>query len=245
MPGKDIVRPYDVSSWTLPLMMGVERRAHDAALARSRPGSPRRPRCRLCPWTRRASALAPGSPETFRLVNAGVRGGQARIARAATSVGGREWPAGTVFLDPAPRRRPRRRRRSPASRGRVVPAPPADGEPLRAPRVGVYKPWLASMDEGWTRFVLEQYGFEPKTLDNKAVRAGLAERGLRRDRAARRDEGSDRHRQAAPRRGRDALLPGAAAPSTRAGSRRRAPRRSRTSSRRAARSWRSRRPPST
>jgi hypothetical protein len=28
------------------------------------------------------------------------------------------------------------------------------------------------MDEGWTRFVLEQYGFEPKTLDNKAVRAG-------------------------------------------------------------------------
>jgi hypothetical protein len=28
------------------------------------------------------------------------------------------------------------------------------------------------MDEGWTRFVLEQYGFEPKTLDNKAVRTG-------------------------------------------------------------------------
>ena len=28
------------------------------------------------------------------------------------------------------------------------------------------------MDEGWTRFVLEQYGFEPKTLDNKTVRAG-------------------------------------------------------------------------
>jgi hypothetical protein len=31
---------------------------------------------------------------------------------------------------------------------------------------------MASMDEGWTRFVLEQYGFEPKTLDNKTVRAG-------------------------------------------------------------------------
>jgi hypothetical protein len=56
---------------------------------------------------------------------------------------------------------------------RVVSAIPADSEPLRAPRVGVYKPWIASMDEGWTRFVLEQYGFEPKTLDNKAVRAGL------------------------------------------------------------------------
>jgi hypothetical protein len=28
------------------------------------------------------------------------------------------------------------------------------------------------MDEGWTRWVLEQYGFEPRPLDNKTVRAG-------------------------------------------------------------------------
>jgi hypothetical protein len=28
------------------------------------------------------------------------------------------------------------------------------------------------MDEGWTRFVLEQYGFEPRTLDNKTIKAG-------------------------------------------------------------------------
>jgi hypothetical protein len=54
----------------------------------------------------------------------------------------------------------------------AVPASPPAAEPLRAPKVGVYKPWAASMDEGWTRFVLEQYGFEPKTLDNKTVRAG-------------------------------------------------------------------------
>jgi hypothetical protein len=44
--------------------------------------------------------------------------------------------------------------------------------PLAAPRVGVYRSWAASNDEGWTRFVLEQYGFEPKTLDNAAIRAG-------------------------------------------------------------------------
>jgi len=28
------------------------------------------------------------------------------------------------------------------------------------------------MDEGWTRWVLEQYGFAPKSLDNKTIRAG-------------------------------------------------------------------------
>jgi hypothetical protein len=37
---------------------------------------------------------------------------------------------------------------------------------LTAPRVGLYKPWVASMDEGWTRFVLEQYEFDYSNLSN-------------------------------------------------------------------------------
>ena len=38
VPGKDIVRPYDVSAWTLPLMMGVERRAGHAPGGAARRG---------------------------------------------------------------------------------------------------------------------------------------------------------------------------------------------------------------
>ena len=87
------------------------------------------------------------------------------------SAGGREWPAGTVFLDGAAARAAAAKA-VPGQSWTAVPSAPAAAEPLRAPRVGLYKPWAASMDEGWTRFVLEQYGFEPKTLDNKAVRAG-------------------------------------------------------------------------
>jgi hypothetical protein len=34
------------------------------------------------------------------------------------------------------------------------------GNELKKPRIGLYRPWQASMDEGWTRWVLEQYGFE-------------------------------------------------------------------------------------
>ena len=49
---------------------------------------------------------------------------------------------------------------------------PAGAARLRAPRVGLYKPWLASMDEGWTRFLLERYGFAPVALDNAGLRAG-------------------------------------------------------------------------
>jgi Zinc carboxypeptidase len=40
----------------------------------------------------------------------------------------------------------------------------ATGVPLKKPRVGLYQPWSGSMDEGWTRWVLEQYGFEYLTL---------------------------------------------------------------------------------
>jgi hypothetical protein len=35
----------------------------------------------------------------------------------------------------------------------------APGRAIRKPRIGLYQPWTGSMDEGWTRWVLEQYGF--------------------------------------------------------------------------------------
>jgi hypothetical protein len=39
-------------------------------------------------------------------------------------------------------------------------------------RVGLYRPWDASIDEGWTRWILEQYGFAPISLYNADMRAG-------------------------------------------------------------------------
>ncbi|MEO8681318.1 MAG: M14 family zinc carboxypeptidase [Vicinamibacterales bacterium] len=40
----------------------------------------------------------------------------------------------------------------------------ATGTEVKKPRIGLYHPWQASMDEGWTRWVLDQYGFEYETL---------------------------------------------------------------------------------
>jgi hypothetical protein len=48
----------------------------------------------------------------------------------------------------------------------------ADAVAVHAPRVGLYQPWTANMDEGWTRWVLEQYEFAPVTLHNADVKAG-------------------------------------------------------------------------
>jgi hypothetical protein len=38
------------------------------------------------------------------------------------------------------------------------------GPTVAKPRIGLFRPWSGSMDEGWTRWLLEQYGFEYVTL---------------------------------------------------------------------------------
>ncbi len=43
---------------------------------------------------------------------------------------------------------------------------------LRPPRVGLYKSWTASMDEGWTRWVLEQYEVPFKNINNSEIKRG-------------------------------------------------------------------------
>ncbi len=48
----------------------------------------------------------------------------------------------------------------------------ASGTPVRKPRIGLYRPWRASMDEGWTRWLLERYGFEFASVYNHDVVAG-------------------------------------------------------------------------
>jgi hypothetical protein len=47
----------------------------------------------------------------------------------------------------------------------------ATGAPV-ARRIALYKPWTASMDEGWTEWLFDQYGFRYTTISNADVRAG-------------------------------------------------------------------------
>jgi hypothetical protein len=47
----------------------------------------------------------------------------------------------------------------------------------KQPRVGLYQPWQANMDEGWTRWLLEYFGFSYIGLRNQDIqRGGLRQR---------------------------------------------------------------------
>jgi len=58
--------------------------------------------------------------------------------------------------------------------GAVSTTTPDKAIALKKARVGLYRPWNPSIDEGWTRWVLEQYNFDAKSLYNADIRsAGL------------------------------------------------------------------------
>jgi len=59
---------------------------------------------------------------------------------------------------------------SPESR---IPNPESRPVSFHAPRVAMYQPWTGgNMDEGWTRWVLEQYEFSLTSIHNDDIRAG-------------------------------------------------------------------------
>jgi hypothetical protein len=174
-PGGPILRPYDVTTWSLPLLMGVDVAkglVPDSARAGARSLTE-------SDWPRgglagdgTAFALARTSNDAFRLVNDILAsGGRVSVATRRFEAGdGATFPAGSFVI-------PKRSNLAAlASKYHVtltaLPRTPDSLVTQRPVRVGLYKPWNASMDEGWTRFVLEQYGFAPKSIDNDMMRSG-------------------------------------------------------------------------
>ena len=50
--------------------------------------------------------------------------------------------------------------------------PRAGWQERKRPRVALYQAWTANMDEGWTRWLLEEFGFSYTTVHNADVQAG-------------------------------------------------------------------------
>lgn len=173
--GGPILRPYDVTTWSLPLLMGVEITRGTVPASTAASAAP----ITESDWPRgglvgdgSSFALTRNSNSAYRLVNAVLAsGGRVDVAtHGFEDASGTPFPAGT-FVIPRSAGLP-----GLASRYHVrltalarKPETLATQHPVR---VGLYKPWTASMDEGWTRFVLEQYGFAPKSIDNDRMRSG-------------------------------------------------------------------------
>ncbi len=162
-PGGPPKPPYDIAGWTLSYQMGVRAEAirapFDAALERVTD---------FPALVRREPPAAPATlvldrrlnnavTAVMRLLKRGVAVSMTRAAFLAEGPGVAEAArdlADLGVLDSGssrPSETPRR---------------------LRTPRVGVYRSYVASMDEGWTRFVLETFEIPYTRLANADIKQG-------------------------------------------------------------------------
>jgi hypothetical protein len=177
-PGGPPIRPYDVTAHTLPLLLGVRADAVDAEFSADlEPANAAAPPPGRLEGRGASFAFDHGTTGLVavgRLLQAGVR---ARWALEDFTDGGRSFPAGT-FLVPESARDAL----APLAHDLGLVAHAVSASPpslyVRKPRVGVYASWVPSMDEGWTRYVLEKdVGVPYTTLHDADVRrGGLRER---------------------------------------------------------------------
>jgi hypothetical protein len=168
-----ILAPYDVASWSLPLAMGVE------IVEVSQPLETSIEPLTEANWPRpqidqtAAGHLIPAAsdsayPAINRLLADGLK--VYRLG-ADTEAGNR----GDIYLSNKDVETSTLADIANELNVPVVPLANApDTELLRvgSARVGLFKPWVASMDEGWTRFVLEDYEFPLATISNEKIRSG-------------------------------------------------------------------------
>ena len=174
-PGQPILRPYDVTAWSLPLLMGVQvskeivpesesrgaRRIGDSDWPEGRVegGSP-------------VYALSPQTNNSTRLLNAALKAKDTvLVAKESFTANGVQYAPGTLLINRSDNLPQLAAQYHVTVRG-LDPKPNVPTAALKEVRVGLYKPWTSSMDEGWTRWLLEQYDFNSKNIDNKTVKAG-------------------------------------------------------------------------
>jgi hypothetical protein len=166
-PGGAVERPYDVTGWTLPLQMGVE--AHEIA-SRFEAKLERATRLPLPPGRFR-DAVNPVAWEISRNANNAAIAIN-RMLKAGVSVALQD--DGGIVVRSRESLRPQMQEYSQSLgidiKGRM--ALPPQARRLKPPRTGLYQPWLANMDEGWTRWLLEQYEFPYTTVRNKDIQEG-------------------------------------------------------------------------
>ncbi len=182
-PGGPPEQPYDAAGWTLPYMMDVhaiEIRSPLTTEFRAALGPVKGP---VADWAAagdadfRTSEIAAGIPTPVghtggsgptlaldpRELNAFRAMNEATAAGGTVRVAGGKYLVSSVGADPVARWA--------TDLGLTVTRGPSGGA-ATATRVALYQPWRASMDAGWTAWLLDQYRFRYATVTNADLRAG-------------------------------------------------------------------------
>ena len=177
-------QPYDAAGWTLPYQMDVHvieartpltsenratlklvsgkqadwHNATDTPFATDSIAAGITPLASRITGTGSDLALDPAENNSFKLINRALAaGGAVRLAEGRYVVSGIATPKLTGWADELSLHA----KWTTAGAGASV-----------KPRIGLYKPYTASMDEGWTEWLLDSYEFNYKTVTNNEIRDG-------------------------------------------------------------------------
>ncbi len=165
--------PYDLAGWTLPFQMGIQVDRLTAlpdvqtvpVTEDLSPTSGTVPR-----GNHRAYLIDPRSNRSRKAINEAIRNGlSVEVVTDSVIIGEDTWPAGAFLVESDPALQGISDRTG--TRFHPVPGPLPRLHELKAPRIGLYKSWVANMDEGWTRWILESFTFEVDTLHDADLRS--------------------------------------------------------------------------
>lgn len=169
---------YDMMGWTLPYQFGV--RAYAA-------NSPIESRMSLMDKVRLQAGSVVGKPGNSYLIrheeNASFtamnrilkQGGRVFWAKGPFSVLKSRFPEGTIIVPSASVKRSfmeKLARELDLKITGVSVQPRTKTLSLKKVRIGMYKSWIPSTDEGWTRLILEKYEFPYSSIHDADIRAG-------------------------------------------------------------------------
>jgi hypothetical protein len=100
------------------------------------------------------------------------KGGRVGWAKKTFTSGGESYNPGTIIASNIDRGFAQELARDLHLKIRAADAPKVETTILKRPRLGIYQSWVASEDEGWTRYVLEQFEFPFASLHDADIRAG-------------------------------------------------------------------------
>ena len=168
--GADILQPYDITSWSMPLAFGVPVVAAtvlDGSLEplRSAPGWPRERLTGAGP----VALCEPGEIACFSFANGALAAG-GRVGRTTAST--QDQVVGSFVVEGLRRDLLATLAEKSGARVQLVDGRLGDVVPLRRVAVGVYTPDFPVEDAGWCRFVLERAGFTVEVVDNRQAASG-------------------------------------------------------------------------
>jgi len=172
---KSVDLPYDVTGWTLPLQMGVhvdevtDPLGTDVRAQMTKIEKVALPETTV-DGTGTVFALSHKANASFEVVNAALAaGGTVSVAQESVKMG--EGSETGAFLVSGVSRTAIGDLAKKYGVSAMAVSAPAHAVALKKARVGLYRPWAPSIDEGWTRWVLENYGYEPKSIYNADMRS--------------------------------------------------------------------------